>query len=52
MVKEIADRQPVVVFTKDNMDADKSVPVVIIPTVRFIGGPTMRGITGSIQGSW
>ena len=41
MVKERADHQPVVLFTNENMGADKTVPVVIIPPVRFIGGPTM-----------
>ena len=32
---------PVVLFTKDNMDADKSVPVVILQPVSVVGGPTM-----------
>ena len=41
-----------VLFTEDNMDADKPIPVVIIPPERFIGIPTRQGITGSIQGSW
>ena len=31
------------------MDADKPVPVVILPPVRFIGGPTRQGRTGSIH---
>ena len=52
MVKEGADHQPVVLFTKENMGAEKSVPVVIIPPVRFIVGTTRHGITGNIQGSW
>ena len=39
MVKKGADHQPVVLFTKDNMDAYKPVPVLNIPPVRFIGGP-------------
>ena len=41
-----------VLFTKDIMDADKSVPVVNIPPVRFIGGPTRQVRTGSMQGYW
>ena len=50
MVKERADYQPVVIFTKKNMDADKPVPVVIIPPVRFIGDPKRQGRKGIIQG--
>ena len=41
-----------VLFTKENMGAYKPVPVVILPPVRFIGGPTRHGITGIIQLSW
>ena len=41
-----------VLLKEDNMDADKPVPVVNIPHVRFIGGPTSDGITGRIQISW
>ena len=41
-----------VIFTKENMGSDKPVPVVILPPVRFIGRPTIQGITGRIQGSW
>ena len=52
MVKDGADHQPVVLFTKDNMDADTPAPVVNLPHVRFIGAPTSQGIKGSIQGSW
>ena len=40
------------IFTKENMDADKPVPVVNIPPVRFIGGPSKHGKTGNIQGAW
>ena len=49
MVKERAYHQPVVLFTKDNMDVDKPVLVVILPPVRFIGGPTIQVKTGAIQ---
>ena len=41
-----------VLFTNENMGADKHVPVVIIPPVRFIGAPTMQVRTGIIKGSW
>ena len=41
-----------VLFTKENMDADKPVPVVILPPLVFIGVPTRHRRTGSIQGSW
>ena len=41
-----------VLFTKENMDTDKPVPVVILPPVMFIGIPTSQLRTGSIQGSW
>ena len=51
MVKEGADHQPVVIFTKDNMDADKPVQVVNIPPVRFIGGPSKHGKNGQHSGS-
>ena len=52
MVKERADHQPVVIFTKDNMGEDKPVTVVIIPPVRFIGAPQRHDRIGSTQGSW
>ena len=41
-----------VLFTKENMVSDKPVPLVILPPVRFIGGPTRQVRTGRIQGSW
>ena len=41
-----------VLFTKENMYIDKPIPVVNIPNVRFIGGPTRQGRTGGIQGGW
>ena len=50
MVKAVADRQPVVLFKKYNMDADKPDPVVNIPPARFIGCPSNQGRTGNIQG--
>ena len=50
MVYEGADHQPVVIFTKYNMDADKPVPVVNIPPVMFIGAPTRQGRTLIIKG--
>ena len=40
-----------VLFTKENMDADKPIPVVILPLLKFIGGTTMHGRTGIIKGS-
>ena len=43
MVYEGADHQPVVIFTKYNMDSDKPVPVVNLPDVRFICGPSNQG---------
>ena len=43
MVKEGLDHLPVVLFTKDNMYAYKPVPMVNLPPVRFIGGPTKQG---------
>ena len=38
-------------FTKENTDADKPVPVVNFPHVRFIGGPSKQGIIGNIRGA-
>ena len=40
------------VFKKDNMYADKPIPMVNLPHVRFIGGPTKELIIYSIQVSW
>ena len=45
-------QRSVVLFTKDNMEADKPIPVENISPVRFIGGPLKLGITGNIQGVW
>ena len=42
MVKERKEHQPVFLFTKDNMGADKNITLVIIPPVRFIGVPTSQ----------
>ena len=52
MAKEVEEHLSVVIFTKENMDADKPVPVVNLPTVRFIGGHQKQGITGNIHGYW
>ena len=40
LVKEISDHQPVVLFKKDNTNADKPVTVVNLSPVRFIGHPS------------
>ena len=34
------------------MNTDKPVPVVNLPPVRFIGGPSNQGRKGNIQGAW
>ena len=52
MLKEGVYHLPLVLFTKDNMDADEPVPVVNIPPVRFIWGPTNQVIIGNIQQSY
>ena len=52
MVKEVVDHLSLVIFTKENMGAYKPVPVVNLPPVRFIGGPSRQGISGNIQGDW
>ena len=52
MVKEVAYHQQVVIFTKENMDVDKPVPVVNIPPARFIGKTSKQRRTGNIQGAW
>ena len=41
-----------VLFTKESMDADKPVPVIKIPPVRFIGVPTKQERTGNIKEAW
>ena len=51
LVKLAADHMPVVLYTQDNMDANKPFPVANIPPVRFIVGPTSQGIIGIIQGA-
>ena len=43
LVKEVANHMPVVLFTKESMDAYKPVPLVNIPPVRFMGGPKNQG---------
>ena len=52
MVKERADHLPVVLFTKESMDADKPVPVAKFPPVRFIDVPIKQVRTGNVQGDW
>ena len=52
MVKKGAEHHPVVLFTKENMDANSPVPLVNLPHVRFIGGPSNQGRTFNIQGVW
>ena len=52
MVNKGADHQPVVIFTKYNMDADKPVTVVNLPPVMFKGSFTRQARNGIIQGSW
>ena len=52
MVNERADHLPVVLFTKEIMDVDKPVPVVILPPVRFIYRQTSKVTKGIIQGVW
>ena len=42
----------VVIFTKEIMDIDKPVIVVNLSPVRFIDGPTNKGIKVNIQGAW
>ena len=52
MVKERAYHQPVVIFTIENMDVDKSITVVNLPHVRVIGGHSNQRRIGNIQGLW
>ena len=52
MVKCGAYQLSVVLFTKENIDVDKPIPVVNIPPVSFIGGPITQVILGIIQGYW
>ena len=42
MLKERAEHLLVVLFTKEDIDVDKPVPVVNLTPVRFIGGPKMQ----------
>ena len=50
--KEVGGHFPVVLLKKESTDEDKPVPVVNLPSVRFIYGHTNKGITGNIQGYW
>ena len=43
------DYIPVVLFTKDLMDAGKPIPVVNIIPMKFVGVPTNQGIKGNMQ---
>ena len=52
MVKERAYYLPVVLFSKENIDADKPIPEVNLPPVSFIGAPTRHRRIGIIQVSW
>ena len=52
MIKEGAYHLPLFLLTRENMDAYKPFPVVNIPPVSFIGGPTKQGRTGNIKGDW
>ena len=52
MLKEGADHLPVVIFAEDNIYADKPVPVVNLPPVRFIVCLTRQVIIGRIHGAW
>ena len=49
MVKKGYEQQPVVLFSKENMEAYKPVPVVNLPPVSFIGGHSNQVITGNMQ---
>ena len=51
MAKEGAYHLSVVLFLKENMDADKPFPVVNIIPVKFIGGPQKQGRSGIIKGA-
>ena len=52
MVQEGANHLSAVLFTKENMDTDKPVPVVNLTNVKFIGAPPKQGRKGNIQGEW
>ena len=41
----------VVIFTKEDMDADKPVPVGNLPPMSFIGGTQNKRRKGNIQGA-
>ena len=47
--KKGMDYIPVVLFTKDLMDAGKPIPVVNIIPMKFVGVPTNQGIKGNMQ---
>ena len=49
MIKKGYEQQPVVLFSKENMEAYKPVPVVNLPPVSFIGGHSNQVITGNMQ---
>ena len=39
IAKEGLDHQTVVIFTKENTEVDKPIPVANLTPVRFVGGP-------------
>ena len=52
LVKNDTDQLPVVIFTREIMDAEIFNPVGIILPLSFVDGPTRKGIPRNIQGDW
>ena len=52
LVKDIADHQPVDIFTKEILDPDKPILVENLPPFKLAGVPTNQARTGNILGDW
>ena len=52
MVKKATEKNTVVIFTKNSMELDKTILVVNLPPLSFLGCFTTQGITYNMWGSW
>ena len=43
---------PVVLFTKESLDTDKPILVIILPPLKFTENTTKQGGTGNIKEAW
>ena len=51
-IKKRKDHPLLVLFTKDRMYAENPITWGLLPPLRFLGGPTNKGMTGNMHESW